>query len=35
MINLSYYYYYKDLIQDEIIIQNKIQIEIQFKNEVL
>ena len=34
MINLSYYYY-KDLIQDEIIIQNKIQIEIQFKNEVL
>ena len=35
MINLSYYYYYKDLIQDEIIIQNKIQIEVQFKNEVL
>ena len=34
MINLSYCYY-KDLIQDEIIIQNKIQIEIQFKNEVL
>ena len=34
MIKLSYYYY-KDLIQDEIIIQNKIQIEIQFKNEVL